>query len=682
MGMIQVLDQHIADKIAAGEVIERPLSVVKELLENSIDAGADQIEIEIRDGGVGLIRVRDNGCGMDAGDLQIAFKRHATSKIREFQDLFQLHTFGFRGEALPSVAAVAQVEAISCSKEEAVGHKIKIAGGVVEDFSEIGAVLGTMIEVKHLFYNVPARRKFLKSSSHEAGLIGDLVSKYALGHPTIRFRLVNNGQMQIDTAGLSTVEERISYFYGAGLEKLVVPVSKREVVPGHFLEAWLIREEMTRNNRNQEIFFVNGRLVKSAELSQTLEEGYYTLIAKGRFPLAIVNLELPGSELDVNVHPAKVEIKIHRFEQLRPKLVEQFQDALWEANIAKNAFLNQSLLPPNYATQPPMGKNHSPADGQINQTNQKCIGASEAVPSMENGGKELSSAAISPKEADAQKMPEIQKKDDSPSISPNGFNKEHLVEKKESKTHAAVQEQLFEPLQMEDKIRESIVDYRNLPLQHASGESDILPEHTQPVRVKELDGLTLLGQLNQSFIIAQNAEGLYIIDQHTCHERILYERLMRAENEKEKVAENLLVPVTVHLTPQQDSVLVKHIFTLRELGFFIEHFGERCYLLRSLPFGLQEHGSIEQFFIDLLDDLGNSRQITPAAIKEKLLITASCKGAVKANWKLTEVEMLTLLHDLAQTENAHTCPHGRPIIYKLSMNDLYHIFKRGSYPNG
>ena len=345
MGLIKRLESHIADKIAAGEVIERPLSVVKELLENSLDAGADTIEVEIREGGVSLIRVKDNGRGMDGDDLRLAFERHATSKISEFQDLFRLNTFGFRGEALPSIATVAQVEMTSCTANETVGHKIRIDGGVVKAFEETASTPGTVIDVQNLFYNIPARRKFLKSSSYEAGLIGDLVSKYAMGHPNVRFRYVSNGQLQLDTAGLSTVEQRMAYIYGNNLKSLIVAVPEYELSPGRLVKAWLVREDITRNNRGQEVFFVNGRLIKSAALSQTLEESYYTLIPKGRFPIAIVDLTIPGSELDVNIHPAKTEIKINGFEQLKPKLIDVLKDALWEANITKNAFLPETVAP-------------------------------------------------------------------------------------------------------------------------------------------------------------------------------------------------------------------------------------------------------------------------------------------------------------------------------------------------
>lgn len=686
MGQIKLLEEQIADKIAAGEVIERPLSVVKELLENSLDAGADFIEIEIREGGTSLIRVKDNGRGMDGDDLQLAFQRHATSKIREFQDLFRLNTFGFRGEALPSIAAVAQVEMLSCTAGETIGHKIRIDGGTVQDFSEVATAPGTVMEVKNLFYNIPARRKFLKSSSYEAGLIGDLISKYAMGYAQVRFRYVSGGQLQMDTAGLTTAQQCIAYVYGSSLESLIVPVEQTEVGSGRYLEAWLVREEVTRNNRGQEVFFVNGRLVKSAELSQTLEESYYTLISKGRFPIAVVKLTIPGSELDVNVHPAKTEIKINGYEQLKPKLIEVLKDALWEANITKNAFLPESLAPAA----------HLPQQQSLAQITQK----QKDRPSGPTGHTAPEESAAAQKPADtllhtaadtagcATAAPYVLKQSTAVDIvaEPEKLYQWKTEEKREDNLEypkTVTQNLQFdfsitgEETALNREKEEKCVKSKELA-QNKNKES--IPQQKKDiVQVKGIKDLTVIGQLNNAFILAQNAEGLYIIDQHTCHERILYEKFMHAEAQKEMVSQPLLIPVTVNLSPQQDAILMQHIFTLRELGFVLENFGDRCYLLRSLPLGLHELSNVEEFFLDLLHDLGELKEVNGAIIREKLLITASCKGAVKANWPLTEIEMRTLLHDLSQVENAHTCPHGRPIIYKITMNELYKIFKRGTY---
>ena len=649
MSKIRVLDQHIADKIAAGEVVERPVSVVKELLENSLDAQAAFIEVTIKDGGVGLIRVKDDGLGMDGDDLAVAFERHATSKIADFNDLFTLNTFGFRGEALPSIAAVAQVEMTSTPRGGIVGHTIRLSGGVAPEIMEVGGSGGTTVEVKNLFYNIPARRKFLKSSSYETGLIGELISKYALGHCQVRFKLTVNGQTTIDTAGLNTVEERLAYFYGEAVTPQIVPVAKTEFMPGHFVEAWLLKEEITRNNRNQETFFVNGRLIKSMELNHILEEGYYTLIAKGRFPVAVVKLTLPGQQLDVNIHPAKLEIKINELGRMRTLLVEIFKDALWEASISKNAFLlDDQRLAAQMAYQQksrPASQPKTSPQPAASAAPQKSAPAKAPEKRLEQGT--LDFDLPKPIEQALHVKESIAEFQASPSMTPPAAPKPQAAP------------------------REAVS-----PLDTAATELAVQPTAT----IKDIDELTVLGQLNQSFIIAQNKEGLYIIDQHTCHERILYERFMREEDSKEVQIESLLIPVTVNLTPQQDSVLIKHILTLQELGFIVENFGERSYLLRALPLGLGGTEDIERMFIDLIDDLGSSKNVTPAVIKEKLVTTASCKGAVKARWKLSEVEMMTLLHDLARVENAHTCPHGRPIIYKLSMKELYAIFKRGAYP--
>ena len=685
MGQIKLLEEHIADKIAAGEVIERPLSLVKELLENSLDAGADFIEIEIREGGTNLIRIKDNGKGMDEADLQLAFQRHATSKIREFQDLFRLQTFGFRGEALPSIAAVAQVEMISCTAQETIGHKIRIDGGTVQEFCETATAPGTVVEVKNLFYNIPARRKFLKSSSYEAGLIGDLISKYTMGHPQVRFRYVSGGQLQLDTAGLNTAEQRIAYVYGSNLESLLVSVERTELGPGCYLEAWLAREEVTRNNRGQEVFFVNDRLVKSAELSQTLEESYYTLIAKGRFPIAVLKLTIPGHELDVNIHPAKTEIKINGYDKLKPKIIEVLKDALWEANITKNAFLPETVAPAahqmkrasvveilqkqqsNESAEPKAFDENSAKAQNLQQKQLKdsdikeVSGVSYTAAAAENGDQSI---VAEPEKLYQWKSEEIDTRTTAitPSVSQGElFSEEGKSSENQEKNKKETYDQLAEKLKQKKEIK------------------TVLKQENETVQLKDINNLSVIGQLNNSFILAQNAEGLYIIDQHTCHERILYEKFMSAEAQKEMISQPLLIPVTVTLSAQQDSILMQNIFTLRELGFVLENFGDRCYLLRSLPLGLNDLPNIEEFFFDLLHDLSAQKEVNAAVIKEKLLITASCKGAVKANWPLTDIEMRTLLHDLSQVENAHTCPHGRPIVYKITMAELYKIFKRGSY---
>ena len=706
MGQIKQLAKQIADKIAAGEVIERPLSVVKELLENSLDAGADFVEIEIQDGGTRLIRIRDNGKGMDADDLHMAFTRHATSKIDEFQDLFSLTTFGFRGEALPSIAIVSQVEMQSCTKDDEIGHKITIDGGVEQDWSETAMIPGTVVEVRNLFYNIPARRKFLKSNSYETGLIGDLVSKYALGHPGVRFRYVSNNQLQLDTAGLTTTEERMAYIYGSNLESLIVPIPRTEVGANRWIEAWLVREEVTRNNRGQEVFFVNGRLIKSSELSHSLEEGYYTLIPKGRFPIAVVQLYLPGTELDVNIHPAKTEIKINGYDQFNPKIVEVLKDALWEASITKNAFLPEGMkagiITDVERTQKDLSRHLSNGSAaretakkiekKVKETFTKKAGDIVAEPEklLKWGGEDQSARTNEP----VQLTEQGELFDPKDTLKPK--TGEFFTEPRPS-------EELKEPIMPTENTQEEQAlppDFPQVPedLPSAFEGMDVTetkpkpakkePEektdeayHDDPdaVMIKGVGKLSIIGQLHNTFILAQSAEALYIIDQHTLHERINYEKFMKAEDRKEVVSQPLLVPITINVSVKQDSILMQNIFVLKDLGFVLENFGERCYLIRSLPLGLDEVDNKEEMFMDLLHDLEKEERITPAVVKEKILTMASCKQAVKAHWKLTDVEMRTLLHDLSSVENAHTCPHGRPIIYKITMSELYKIFQRGAF---
>lgn len=436
-----------------------------------------------------------------------------------------------------------------------------------------------------------------------------------------------------------------------------------------------MREEITRNNRGQEVFFVNGRLVKSTELSQTLEESYYTLIAKGRFPVAIVQLTLPGSELDVNVHPAKTEIKINGYEELKPQIVEQLKDALWEANITKNAFLPETMVSAAYQSHAiPISQTEQK---QHTQTNYDC---QKTNITYDQAQKEKNSRVKK-----SQEQTVIANHMDSVVAEPEKllqWNAPEVIEDAAEKQPAVTQDRLFSAqIELDRKMEnlEAVKDSSEKEETQKKKSTSAMKQMNDSVQLKGVGDLAVIGQLNQSFILAQNEEGLYIIDQHTCHERILYEKFMKAETQKEMISQPLLIPVTVTLSAQQDSILMQHIFVLRDLGFVLENFGDRCYLLRSLPLGLGDLSNIEEFFLDLLHDLSQQKEVTAAVIKEKLLITASCKGAVKAHWSLTEIEMRTLLHDLAQVDNAHTCPHGRPIIYKITMAELYKIFKRGSY---
>lgn len=664
MGVIQLLDAHTADKIAAGEVIERPVSVVKELIENSIDAGSTLIETEIKDGGIALIAVRDNGCGMAKEDLTMAFMRHATSKLKNINDLNNLQSLGFRGEALASIAAVSQIEMTSAPSGSLSGHKITLTLGSVPVVTEIAATGGTNIEVKNLFYNIPARRKFLKSNSYESGLISELLTKYALGHPKIRFRLINNRKVVFDTANMKTTEERLSYFYGADIVPMIINVPKTQFAPARFFEMSLIREDISRNNRAQELFFVNGRLIKSQALSCALEEGYHTLLGKGRFPIALVKLSLPGNEVDVNIHPSKLEIKINEFETLRQAIVTYVRDALWQAAISKNAFLLDEYRPKEREQTSYTVNTEKAAASEENEINPVVrTTAEESDREAENNFSEAFTY---------QKLPEIKKK--------------LLAKEQEAAESAVAKEENIGSTSPMAKLQENIYTKQDglfLETDRAAKAQKSVAVLKNPpqstVKVKEIAHLTLLGQLNNSFILAQNKDGLFIIDQHTLHERILYEHFRQMVDNKEIISENLLMPLMVQLSPKEESLLLVCIVQLRDLGFVLEEFGDRSYLIRAVPQGLAKEADLKQLLLDLLADLEREKNITPAVLKENVINQAACKSAVKANARLSEEEMLSLLMQLDLVENAHTCPHGRPIFYKISMSELYAIFKRGTY---
>lgn len=680
MGVIQLLDAQTADKIAAGEVIERPLSVVKELVENSIDAGSTLIETEIKDGGVSLIAVRDNGSGMAKEDLTMAFMRHATSKLRNINDLNNLHSLGFRGEALASIAAVSQVEMSSALHGSLHGHKISLTLGSVPVVTELAATGGTNIEVKNLFYNIPARRKFLKAPAYESGLIGELLTKYALGHPEIRFRLISNRKVVFDTANMHSTEERISYFYGADMVPMIIKVPRVEFAPKRFLEMYLLREEVSRNNRAQELFFINGRVIKSTALNNALEEGYHTLLGKGRFPVALVKLELPGDEIDVNIHPAKLEIKINDFEPVKQAIIMYVRDALWQAAISKNAFLPEKYRPKTEDKTPYTAKviniteTSSTAETAVNLEPRQ----TESVQMKETLLKEsMRAEKIENFDHTYPKLPEIKKK--LAAEEEMRERRESIAEKAEETVELPIKASAKNAPQETFKQDSMFMETSAQAANKAENVAVLKTPPKKEFKVKDVTSLSLIGQLNNSFILAQNKDGLFIIDQHTLHERILYEQFKKTVEEKEIISENLLLPVMVNLTPKEESTLILCIIELRDLGFVIEEFGERSYLIRAIPQGLPKDMDLKALLLDLLADLEAEKNITPAVLKENLINQTACKGAVKANAHLTTEDMLTLLSRLDQVENAHTCPHGRPIFYKISMSELYAIFKRGSY---
>lgn len=634
MGLIQVLDATIAAQIAAGEVIERPVSVVKELLENALDAHADKITIDIIDGGMGCIRVTDNGDGIEKEDLPLAFERHATSKIENFSDLFKLSSYGFRGEALASISAISQVRAVSGKDASLPAWEYNISGDKKEDLKGVAPYKGTMIEVNNLFYNVPARRKFVRTNTQEVGRIHHIVAMYAIARPDVIFVLNVQKQTLFHTMNLESIPERMELVFGENLKDHLLKVSPTEFYPNHFIEAYLGDGTITRSNRQDEIFFINQRYVKSDFLKKLVEQAYYSFIPSDRFPLVFLNLTIPSDHIDVNVHPAKTEVKLVHTDRWEGILIDLLKDALWESAIdirvnvntisakkastkeTKEIVMSQPLLTQDISSDIP-------------------IDAGKSLIREPHANYEMNESLYVDNRKEELKVPHVY------------FEKQKLFQ--------AIDDGISREAKEEAMSTEAVITARDLPF------------------------LEPIGQLHQTFILAQNESGLYIIDQHTCHERILYERFLKAIKDDNVVLQKLLIPGKITLSPLQEMTLLENIVTIRDLGLILEYKGKGEFDLMSVPLLIGSIDNFQIFIEDILETIQNKTVLSLKDLMEVIVTSVACKKAVKAHGKLEKSEMISLLQELSETSNPHTCPHGRPIIMSLTMKDLYRYFKRGSY---
>jgi len=575
---IRILDHEMVSRIAAGEVIERPASVVKELVENSLDAGSSQISIETSGGGIGMIRVTDNGIGIPAGELELAFQRHATSKVNNPADLEAIGSLGFRGEALPSIAAVSRVEIISCAEAETSGSYLTMKEGITEETGSRGRSQGTTITVRDLLRNVPARLKFLKSTSTENSHIANLVSQYALAYPGVKFTLTVDGRTNVRTPGTGSLSDAILEIYGAETARGMLPVSGGE-------EAWKtdpaqsqVRVDgmvgspnINRANRNYMSFFVNRRWINSRVLSYAVEEAYHGMLMQGRHPVSVINITVLPGEVDVNIHPTKTEVK---FRDDRP-VFSAVQKAV------RQAILQQSPVPV----------------------------IEEVSPEYQGPSRQESSLFTTPSQV--------------------------VHHARSQTTPAPLSDEQFTPLQ-------------------------------------SLPALRLVGQVSGTYIIAEGPEGLYIIDQHAAHERILFERIREQSTLRKVEIQGLLEPATFEVSPGQEEVLKTCYSELSEFGFAIEPFGDRSYLVRSVPVMLNGK-DWSATLRELLDSIGVEEG---SDWREQLGISFACHGAIKAGQVLTDEEMRELLRQLEQTTAPNTCPHGRPTIIRLTTAQLEREFRR------
>ena len=679
MGKIAVLDQQTIDKIAAGEVVERPASVVKELVENAIDAGATQITVEIKEGGIGYIRITDNGSGMEKDDIPVAFLRHSTSKIRSADDLLGVSSLGFRGEAFSSISAVAMVELITKTKENDLGSRCCIEGGVQKSLEEIGAPDGTTFIIRNLFYNTPARKKFLKSEMSEASAIHELMTHLAMSHPEVGFKVLIGGQMRIQTSGNGNLKDVIYHLYGRDVAMRLIEVD-REEGPLH-VRGFLGKPEISRGNRNYENYFVNGRYVKSKIIAKGIEDGYKTFMMQHRYPFVCLDIHMDGKMLDVNVHPTKMELRFSNQNLVYDLLERMTKDALSGRELIPEVTLDEpkkQVVMPEKAPQqvPPVQTLREPES-----TYQVQKPAAVPTASVE---RTIPSYQKPEQKVPLEKMwttPEPQKE----TVKPQDKNLEYFMEQMRKR----VEERYKAPEAPAPTEQTETTETAQSTVPEQSATVPETPVDEKPPQKPEqldlFDGKLLskeaavhhviIGQLFDTYWLVQFGEKLYIIDQHAAHEKVLYERLMKDLRNRTFQSQMLSPPIILNLSMQEEELFLKYRSCFTEMGFEIEEFGEKAYAVRAVPANLPGVARRE-ILMELLDSLSD---ITRSGNSESLMdkvASMSCKAAVKGNHQMSAMEAKALIDELLSLENPYNCPHGRPTIISMSKYELEKKFKR------
>ena len=656
------LAKDVADKIAAGEVVERPLSAVKELLENALDAGADSVIIEIKNGGKSYIRITDNGCGIEKDDLDLAFERHATSKIRTAEDLDSIGTLGFRGEALSSIAAVSRVEMITKTRASQTGFRVVTEGGELLEKSETGAPDGTTIIVSDLFYNTPARLKFLKPDGTESALIIDFVSRMALAYPKVKIRLISNGSVLFSTPGKGDLYANILTVYGRNLAEHLIYV--KEERDGMALEAYVSAPELSKTTRRSQIFFVNGRSINSKLLEHALTDGYREKLAEGRYPAAFLFLSVDPSRLDVNIHPNKREVRFDQEGNVRAFVADAVRKALFTRyavpeirNLEKGEGGKVTVQSTSAAERDTFAR--TLADVKKSAINQKGKNQFAGISTIEKG----TQGSLNVKELLLSKQAEERK----PAVVPPAAKKPEPVA-------IAAAPQISKPQEAPTPA----------PAPAPAPEPPVVFEETPAYGKKETaapkprafapEALHVTGSIFATYITASDDEFFYLIDQHAAHERVFYETLLAGQNKEQGAAQMLLTPFVVEVSPAVKSREDDWVPYLATLNYTLEEFGPKSYAVKEIP-AFMDMGEARSFIDMFLETLEEERDITDPKKLERI-ITASCKSAIKANDQLDLSEMKQLLQDLGKCENPFSCPHGRPVFLKLSREEIEKLFKR------
>ena len=645
---IRLLENNLINKIAAGEVIERPASIVKELVENSIDALSKNIIIEIKNGGTSFIKIQDDGIGIEKNQIKKAFLRHATSKLEKIDDLDSILTLGFRGEALASIASISMVEMSTKTKDDKIGNKITIEGGKIISEEEIASLQGTTFIVKNIFFNTPARRKFLKKDSVEGGYVSEIVNRLALAHPNISFTYINNGVEILRTTGDGDLKNTVFYIYGKEICKKLIPINA--IKNGFKISGLIGIPELSRGNRSYENFFINGRYIKSSVVQSAIEEGYEGKLMVGKFPVFVINMSVPQNTVDVNVHPTKLEVRfedenfIHNFlcdavektlknQVLIPNI--EFEDKKTFLEVTKTKPFNveiqkqledllvedeeQIVIKPKSHTNTPLVVNEVAEEELIKKT-------------------ELVSRLYKPKE-ETKKF--ITEKDLSSINIQQPIIQNILIEDEENKTEEKT-----------EKFKEKSIKKHNF-----------------------FNNYKIVGQIFSTYWIIEQNNEIFIIDQHSAHERVIYEELSQKYKEENISSQRLIEPIVINATPLEKSTIEQNISLFEKFGFDIEEFGLNTYAIRQVPFIFKS--PVEpSFFTELLDMLVDKNISNVYDAKIEKIISMSCKKAVKANDRLSFIEAKSLIEKILKLENPFSCPHGRPTIIKMTKYEIEKLFKR------
>ena len=649
--MIQVLSQKTIDEIAAGEVVERPSSVVKELVENAIDAHATAISVETKNGGIDLIRVTDNGSGIPKEEVPTAFLPHATSKIRSIDDLQTLSSLGFRGEALPSIAAVSEVEVFTKTKEDAVGTLFGIRGGSVVKTEEVGVPDGTTFFVRNLFYNTPARRHFLKTPVTEASYVGDLMEKIAFSHPEIAFKWTSEGRVRLDTPGNGNLKALLYSVYGRETASEVMELRKEE---GYLkIEGYVGKPVLSRGNRNAELYFVNGRFVRNKVVEKAIEDAYQPFMMQHRYPFLVLYLTLEPSEFDVNVHPSKLEIRFRKEGQIYDELYLAVKDALTHKEFIPEDEEEKktSKTAPEFPSPEPFETRYS----EVVKNKAVHGNTVRETPSLR---------PFRPKEKEEQDPSDVfRQREDVNELAGKTIGIREVIDEKPIGSGEVVDEKPIGSGEVIDEKPESV------------------PEKSDPATERFLTQLRkrsyrLVGQIFETYWIIEMEDAMYVMDQHAAHEKVLYERKMRDLRAKKPIAQYVTPPAVVTLSEREMAVLRENMEWLSGFGYEIRAFGGREVAVSAVPsdlFGLD----VRSFFTEVIGSLEEhpERKRDPEMLLQKIA-TMSCKAAVKGNTRLSEKEAEALLDELLTLENPYACPHGRPTLIRTSKTELEKKFKR------